>query len=122
MTPQEKHERKIRDISRQLGICLMIAQEGYEVFVSWSPDGLTKRYTAVRAIEIIAEASRGLDETWKAAFPTVPWRRIYDMRNLLSHEYGDVDYDLVWDVVTEKLPELSEQTGIAPEENPFDGL
>ncbi|WP_120002893.1 DUF86 domain-containing protein [Nesterenkonia muleiensis] len=122
MTSDGRHERKLRDISRQLGICRMIADEGYEAFVSRSPAGLTNRYAAERAIEIIAEATRGLDEDWKAEHSKVPWRRIYDMRNLLSHEYGRVDYDVVWNVLTAKLPEFVQQTGVEPETDPYSEL
>lgn len=119
MTQGERHRRKIQDLSRELGICKMIAASGYESFMSRSPEGLTKRYAAARAIEIIAEATRGLDADWKASRPEVPWRGIYDMRNLLSHEYGRVDNDVVWNVVAVKLPEFTQLTGIDPHPQPY---
>lgn len=119
MTEDERHRRKIQDLSRELGICQMIAAGGYEPFMSRTPEGLTKRYTAARAIEIIAEATRGLDAGWKENRPEVPWRRIYDMRNLLSHEYGRVDHDVVWNVVAVKLPEFAQLTGIEPHPEPY---
>lgn len=122
MTRDARHERKLRDISRQLGICLMIADEGYEAFVSSSLAGLTKRCAAERAIEIIVEATRGLDEQWKEERSAVPWRRIYDMRNLFAHEYGCADYDLVWNVLIEKLPDFAERTVIVSDADPCSEL
>lgn len=122
MIPSQRHERKAEDLSRQLGICQMIASAGYAAFMSRSPEGLTKRYAAVRAIEVIAEATRGLDAEWKAARSDVPWRAIYDMRNLLSHEYRGVDYDLVWNVLTVKLPEFSHLTAIVADPEPYTDL
>lgn len=44
------------------------------------------------------------------------------MRNLLSHEYGRVDYDIVWNVLAVKLPELAEQTSIEPHPEPYSKL
>jgi uncharacterized protein with HEPN domain len=31
------------------------------------------------------------------------------MRNRLIHDYFGVDYELVWDVVTNKIPELKQE-------------
>ena len=65
MTTSPRHRRKIQDLSLQLGICQMIAAAGYDVFMSRTPEGLTKRYAAARAIEIIAEVTRGIDAEWE---------------------------------------------------------
>lgn len=119
MTANQRHERKVQDLSRQLGVCQMIASAGYEAFMDRSAEGLIKRYAAARAIEIIAEATRGLDGEWMARRANVPWRRIYDMRNLLSHDYRGVDYDVVWNVLAVKLPEFSQLTGIEPDQEPY---
>lgn len=32
--------------------------------------------------------------------PSIPWRQIADMGNILRHEYGRFDVQLVWDTVT----------------------
>ena len=44
------------------------------------------------------------------------------MRNLLSHEYGRVDNDVVWNVVAVKLPEFTRLTGIEPNPEPYADL
>ena len=42
--------------------------------------------TAYRLIAI-GESSRDLGDDLKARHPTVPWRQIIGMRNILAHEY-----------------------------------
>lgn len=48
----------------------------------------------------IAEG-RSFDE-----FPQFPWSAMKGMRHILVHEYGRVDYEKVWDVITTDLPRL----------------
>jgi uncharacterized protein with HEPN domain len=70
-----------------------------------------------RHIEIIGEAAarvwsrascrlRDLSRAFRAAHPDIPWRRIIAQRNILAHEYGEIDDALVWRVAIVRLPEL----------------
>jgi uncharacterized protein with HEPN domain len=66
----------------------------------------TLRRAFVRSLEIIGEAVKNLPDEFRASHPEVAWRPIAQMRDRLIHGYFGVDYQLVWDVVHEKLPEL----------------
>ena len=66
----------------------------------------TLRRAFVRSLEIIGEAVKNLPEDFRASHSEVQWRPIARMRDRLIHGYFGVDYQLVWDVVQEKLPEL----------------
>jgi uncharacterized protein with HEPN domain len=59
----------------------------------------------IRNFEIIGEASKNLDEKIKEKYPDVPWKEMYYLRNRVSHEYFGVDYEIIWDVATNYLPE-----------------
>ena len=59
----------------------------------------------IRNFEIIGEASKKLDEKIKEKYPDVPWKEMYYLRNRVSHEYFGVDYEIIWDVATNYLPE-----------------
>lgn len=62
-----------------------------------------------RWIEIIGEAARNVSEEFKAGHTHIPWRRIIATRHIIAHEYGRVNYDTIWRIVTVYLPELVQQ-------------
>jgi uncharacterized protein with HEPN domain len=66
----------------------------------------TLRRAFVRSLEIIGEAARKLPEPYRAQHPHIDWRGMAGMRSRLIHDYFGVDYELVWDVVQNKIPEL----------------
>lgn len=59
----------------------------------------------IRNFEIIGEASKRLDKKIKEKYPDVPWKEMYYLRNKVSHEYFSVDYEIIWDIATNYLPE-----------------
>ena len=65
----------------------------------------------VRSIEIIGEASKKVPPDLKNRYPTIEWKAVAGMRDRLIHDYLGVDYDIVWDVVKNKVPTLHEQIG-----------
>ena len=60
----------------------------------------------IRSLEIIGEACTKLDPDFKSAYPYIEWRKMAGTRNTLIHDYFGVDYDIVWDIVINKLPQL----------------
>ena len=59
----------------------------------------------IRNFEIIGEASKNLPPEIKEKYSNVPWDEMYLLRNKVSHEYFGVDYEIIWDVATNYLPE-----------------
>lgn len=64
-------------------------------------------FALVRALEIVGEAAVRLSDATRAADPIIPWSDIIGMRNRLAHGYFDVDHDILWMTVTQRLPDLA---------------
>lgn len=62
-----------------------------------------------RKLEIIGEAAKRISEEFKDHYPHIPWTEMAGMRNILIHEYDDVDNTIVWDTVTQHLLPLKKQ-------------
>ena len=63
----------------------------------------------LRNLEIVGEAVKRLPDQIRAARTDVEWRKIAGLRDVLVHAYFDVDLDIVWDIVQNKLPTLEGQ-------------
>lgn len=63
----------------------------------------------IRRLEIIGEAVKNLPAPFKARHPGIPWKQIAGMRDILIHEYFDVDLVLTWKVVKQELPIIKKQ-------------
>ena len=57
-------------------------------------------------IQVIGEAARRVSISYRQAHPEIPWREIVGIRHKVVHDYMEVDYDVLWQVVTEDLPSL----------------
>lgn len=66
-------------------------------------------YAVVKNIEIIGEAANLLTVEFREAHPETPWKMIIGMRNYITHEYFQVKFGVVREVLTLDLPELEEQ-------------
>ena len=60
----------------------------------------------MRNLEVIGEAARQLPDDIRRALPAHPWPDIIGMRHILAHGYFAVDPDIVWSVVTTRIPAL----------------
>ena len=69
----------------------------------------TLKRAFVRSIEIIGEATKHLPDDFRSEHPHLEWRAMAGMRDRLIHGYFGVDYELVWDVVVSKIPELRDE-------------
>ncbi|WP_082670999.1 HepT-like ribonuclease domain-containing protein [Chloracidobacterium thermophilum] len=60
----------------------------------------------VRSLEIVGAASKQIPEDFRQKYCHLEWRAMAGMRDRLIHGYFGVDYDIIWDVVMNKMPAL----------------
>lgn len=74
--------------------------------------GMTVLDACIMRIQVIGETIKSIDDKTKGKFlslyPQIPWRKIIGLRNIISHEYANIDYDIIWIVITKHLPTLAE--------------
>ena len=85
---------------------LLGASKGVD-WESFRQDEILKR-AFVRSIEIMGEAVKNIPDSVRQQYSGVEWRAIAGMRDRLIHEYYGVNYRMVWDSVTNKVPALAE--------------
>jgi uncharacterized protein with HEPN domain len=69
----------------------------------------TLKRAVVRSLEIIGEASKKIPDDLKTKWSSIKWKNMSGMRDRLIHDYMGVNYNIVWDVLMNKIPELTQQ-------------
>ncbi|AFH38756.1 hypothetical protein TtJL18_0854 [Thermus thermophilus JL-18] len=66
-------------------------------------------YDAVlRNLEVLGEAAKKVPDSVRARHPSVEWRAIAGLRDVLAHAYFALDEATLWDIVAQKVPALAE--------------
>ena len=69
----------------------------------------TLRLALVRLLEVVGEAAGRIPMDFRDSHPEIPWFGVVGLRNRLIHGYDEVDYDIVWRILTEDIPSLITQ-------------
>jgi len=64
------------------------------------------RKAVVMSILNIGELTKQLPDDYRTEFSEIPWKQISGMRDIAAHGYSEMDDDIIWDVVTQSIPEL----------------
>ena len=76
-----------------------------------SPTGVMAFNACVMRFQIIGEhVGKLLKNEQKPldSFPKIPWQAIYGLRNIISHEYANIDEDIIISVINDDLQPLRE--------------
>ena len=60
----------------------------------------------LKLVEVVGEAARRVSPEGQTRYRDIPWRDAITTRNRISHEYDRIDYDIVWDTITDDFPPL----------------
>ena len=67
------------------------------------------RLALAHLLQVIGEAARRVSDEFRQRHPDIAWKAIVGMRHKVVHDYMDVDEDVVWQTVTQELPDLIRQ-------------
>jgi uncharacterized protein with HEPN domain len=100
----------MRDYSLYLSDILK-AFEAIEIFIEsqsledFKRDDKTSS-AVIRKFEIIGEAAKQVPENIKQEYPSIPWKEMAGMRDKLIHLYFGVNYELLWQTIKNRIPEI----------------
>lgn len=91
--------------------------ESIELIEAYSEELTTEKFkksrvlqdAIIRRLEIIGEAVKNLSKSFREKHPGIPWKQMAGMRDILIHEYFDVDLSLTWSVVKVELPSIKDR-------------
>jgi uncharacterized protein with HEPN domain len=70
----------------------------------------------VRSLEVIGEAAKNIPDDFRQKHPGIRWKDMAGLRDILIHRYFGINYNLVWDVVKNQIPELKRNIKVIIEE------
>ncbi|MBE6761793.1 MAG: DUF86 domain-containing protein [Ruminococcaceae bacterium] len=103
-----KLDRDLNIIEKIYKYCLQIDEahnmfnQNYEIF---KINSVYKNSVCLCLMQI-GELANNLSENFKTDNKDIPWREIRGMRNIVAHEYGHIDYEIVWETIEDSVPEL----------------
>ena len=74
----------------------------YEEFLS---DVDLQDVNAFRILQI-GETANDLSEHFKNTFAEMPWHKISGFRNIIAHEYGNIEPETLWNTIKLDIPKL----------------
>ena len=101
---------RLQQIYEAIGLIIKRCEHiNYPDDVLLSPDNMMIFDSCVMRLQTIGEQVGKLlkePNTPLARYPEIPWKAIYDMRNIISHEYANIDEILIFNTIKEDLPIL----------------
>lgn len=97
-------------LQKMIGYCDNINElmqkynSSFELYVK----DISFQYSCNMCVLQIGELTTRLSDDFKAQHPEIPWRLIKAMRNIHAHEYESVDFEGMWDTLTQDIPALRE--------------
>ena len=66
-----------------------------------------KMYHAVmRNLAVVGEVAKKIPADVRRKYPYIEWKKLAGLRDIVVHDYFGIDEDIIWDVVTVRIPEL----------------
>ncbi len=55
---------------------------------------------------VIGEATKRLSDELREQYPMIPWRQMAGLRDVVIHDYDELDFDILWNVIHINLPDI----------------
>ena len=58
---------------------------------------------------VLGEAANNISREFAERNPSIAWKDIASVRHKIVHDYADIDFDTIWDILQNDLPEEYEK-------------
>ncbi len=69
--------------------------------------------SCVMRLQTIGENIKSIDDRtngiYLSQYPSIPWKSIIGLRNIISHEYANIDPEVIWSVISKHLTPLADE-------------
>ncbi len=93
------HIQALQDIVREMRFLLENIKNQADV-----RDDPIRSRAAARSLQIIGDATKRVPDSLKLKHPDVPWRSMAGMRDVVVHEYDEIDPGQVWETLHNDIP------------------
>ena len=99
-----------RDTKLYFEDILKAIEEIEEFMDNLSFDNFAKDTKVIRAVTmdfiVIGEAAKHVPTGMRKSYPQIPWSKIVGMRNILTHDYPEINIEILWKTAKKRLPVL----------------
>lgn len=74
-------------------------------FNTFSKDNVYKNAAAMCLLQI-GELTTHFTDDFKNTYQRIPWNKVKALRNVVAHNYGKIDAEILWETVEKDIPEL----------------
>ena len=93
-----KDQQSILDIIDSINLIFEYTQD-----IDWDEIDTKDQDAVIRRLTIIGEATKRLSTDFRAGHPEIPWKQMVGLRDIIVHEYGDIQLDIIRDIVEIEL-------------------
>ncbi len=80
-----------------------------DIFKETYLEDFTIHILCERILQIIGKAAGRISSHLKEKYSDTPWHKIKVTRNIITHEYFEVEYNILWEIIQDEIPELKSE-------------
>ena len=62
----------------------------------------------------IGELANSLSSDFRTRYPSIPWKSMIGLRNIVAHRYGDINFARIWEIMETELPDVIQWLSTRP--------
>jgi uncharacterized protein with HEPN domain len=98
-----RDDSRVRHI---LGAIKRIIEVGEDLSRDQSRQNEAKTESILFNLMIMGEAANNISHEFASKNPEIDWKGIAGVRHKVVHDYADIDYDTIWDILKNEIPDV----------------